>query len=83
MARRAPEGQPQIADLLEFLAKSVVDQPHRVRVSERRAPEGLLYVVEVAPEDKGRIIGKEGRVIEAIRTVVRAFAKRKVGVEVR
>ena len=40
-------------------------------------------MVEVAPEDKGRRIGKQGRVIESIRTLVRAYAKRKVGVEVR
>jgi predicted RNA-binding protein YlqC (UPF0109 family) len=69
--------------LVEYLAKSVVDQPERVRVQERRTREGPLYVVEVAPEDKGRLIGKQGRVIESIRTLVRAYAKRKVGVEVR
>ncbi|MGC8877118.1 KH domain-containing protein [Thermus sp.] len=70
-------------DLVEYLAKSVVDRPEAVRVQERRGPEGPLYVVEVAQEDKGRLIGKGGRVIEAIRTLVRAYAKRKVGVEVR
>jgi predicted RNA-binding protein YlqC (UPF0109 family) len=70
-------------DLVEYLAKSVVDHPEAVRVQERRGREGPLYVVEVALEDKGRLIGKQGRVIEAIRTLVRAYAKRKVGVEVR
>ncbi|AFV75957.1 KH domain-containing protein [Thermus oshimai] len=70
-------------DLVEYLARSVVDHPERVRVVERRTPEGPVYVVEVDPEDKGRLIGKGGRVIESIRTLVRAYAKRKVGVEVR
>ncbi len=70
-------------DLVEYLAKSVVDHPEAVRVQERRGREGPLYLVEVAPEDKGRLIGKGGRVIESIRTLVRAYAKRKVGVEVR
>lgn len=70
-------------DLVEYLARSVVDHPERVRVAERRTREGLVYIVEVDPEDKGRLIGKQGRVIESIRTLVRAYAKRKVGVEVR
>ncbi|WP_243026846.1 KH domain-containing protein [Thermus albus] len=70
-------------DLVEYLAKSVVDRPEQVRVQERRTREGPVYMVEVAPEDKGRLIGKQGRVIESIRTLVRAYAKRKVGVEVR
>ncbi|WP_018110755.1 KH domain-containing protein [Thermus igniterrae] len=70
-------------DLVEYLAKSLVDHPEAVRVQERRTREGPVYVVEVAPEDKGRLIGKQGRVIEALRTLVRAYAKRKVSVEVR
>ncbi|WP_117238491.1 KH domain-containing protein [Thermus sediminis] len=70
-------------DLVEYLARSVVDHAEAVRVLERRGRDGPVYLLEVAPEDKGRIIGKGGRVIEAIRTLVRAYAKRKVGVEVR
>ncbi len=70
-------------DLVEYLAKSVVDHPEAVRVQEKRGREGPVYLVEVAAEDKGRLIGKGGRVIEAIRTLVRAYSKRKVGVEVR
>ncbi|WP_022798248.1 KH domain-containing protein [Thermus islandicus] len=70
-------------DLVEYLAKSVVEHPEAVRVEEARGREGPVYVVAVAPEDKGRLIGKGGRVIEAIRTLVRAYARRKVGVEVR
>lgn len=45
--------------------------------------EGLVYYVETHPEDKGRIIGRQGRVVESIRTVVRSFAKGRVSVEVR
>jgi len=54
-----------------------------VRVDERRGREGLIYYVETAPSDKGRLIGRQGRVIESIRTVVRSFAKGRVSVEVR
>lgn len=70
-------------DLVEYLAKAVVDQPEAVRVDERRGREGLIYYVEAAPSDKGRLIGRQGRVIESIRTVVRSFAKGRVSVEVR
>ncbi len=70
-------------DLVEYLVRHLVDHPDRVRVQERRGREGPVYWVEVDPLDKGRVIGKGGRVIEAVRTVVRAYAKKKVGVEVR
>ena len=70
-------------DVVEYLVRYLVDRPEAVRVQVRRGKEGTVYLVEVAPEDKGRLIGKGGRVIESPRTVVRAYAKRKVGVEVR
>jgi predicted RNA-binding protein YlqC (UPF0109 family) len=69
-------------DVVEYLVRYLVDRPEAVRVQVRRGKEGTVYLVEVAP-DKGRLIGKGGRVIESLRTVVRAYAKRKVGVEVR
>lgn len=70
-------------DLVEYLAKAVVDQPQAIRVEERRGREGLVFYVETAAEDKGRIIGRQGRVIESIRTVVRSYAKGRVSVEIR
>ncbi|RDI95960.1 KH domain-containing protein [Meiothermus sp. QL-1] len=70
-------------DLVEYLAKAVVDHPGAVRVDERRGREGWVYYIETHPEDKGRLIGRQGRVIEAIRTVVRSFGKGRVNVEVR
>ena len=70
-------------DVVEYLVRYLVDRPEAVRVQVRRGKEGTVYLVEVAPEDKGRLIGKGGRVIESLRAVVRAYAKRKVGGEVR
>ena len=70
-------------DVVEYLVRYLVDRPEAVRVQVRRGKEGTVYLVVVAPEDKGRLIGKGGRVIASRRTVVRAYAKRKVGVEVR
>jgi len=70
-------------EVVEYLAKSLADHPEAVKVSERRGRGKVVYVIEADPEDRGRIIGKKGRVIESIRTLVRAFARRRVNVEVR
>lgn len=55
-------------DLTLFLAQCVVDQPSLVRVSRR----GSVVVVRVGPGEEGRLIGRQGRVIQAIRTLVRS-----------
>ncbi|HFB39527.1 MAG TPA: KH domain-containing protein [Oceanithermus sp.] len=70
-------------EVVEYLAKSLVDRPEAVRVTERRVRGQTVYLVEADPEDKGRLIGKKGRVIESIRVLVRAFARGRVNVEVR
>ncbi len=70
-------------EVVEYLAKSLADHPDAVRVKERRVRGQTVYIVEVDPEDKGRLIGKKGRVIESIRVLVRAFARGRVNVEVR
>lgn len=57
-------------DLALYLAQSVVDQPSLVRVSTR----GHTVLIRVAPGEEGRLIGRQGRVIQAIRTLVRAAA---------
>lgn len=56
------------AELTLFLAQCVVDQPSLVRVSRR----GPTVVVRVGPGEEGRLIGRQGRVIQAIRTLVRS-----------
>ena len=67
--------------VLEYLAKAVVDDPDDVRVEVVEGRRGLSLEVHVAPDDMGRVIGKRGRIANAIRTVVRAAAARD-GVEV-
>ena len=58
--------------VLEYLAKAIVDEPEAVSVdvSERRG--GVMLSLHVAPDDMGKVIGRRGRVAQAIRTVVRA-----------
>lgn len=58
--------------LVEHLAKQVVSEPDAVSVESRNEREGLTFYVTVAPNDVGKIIGKNGRVIAAIRQFVSA-----------
>ena len=63
-------------ELLEFLARSLVDHPEQVRVEQIDTPDGVLLRLTVAKEDVGKVIGKQGRIARAIRTVVKASAVR-------
>jgi uncharacterized protein len=63
-----------VKELLEFLAKSLVDHPDQVRVEETETDGGVLLRLSVAKEDVGKVIGKQGRIARALRTVVKASA---------
>ncbi|HUS04280.1 MAG TPA: KH domain-containing protein [Dehalococcoidia bacterium] len=63
-------------DLVEYIVKSIVAEPDKVNITEESTDEGLLIKLEVAPEDKGRVIGRQGRVAEAMRTLLRVKAAR-------
>ena len=72
-------------DLVEIIAKSLVDNPQEVHVNEIQGEQDLVLELRVAPEDMGKVIGKQGRVAKAIRTVVKAAAlneDKKVAVEI-
>jgi predicted RNA-binding protein YlqC (UPF0109 family) len=61
-------------ELVEFMAKSLVDNPDSVTVNEVEQEKTVILKLTVAPEDMGRIIGKQGKIAKAIRTVVKAVA---------
>jgi len=61
-------------ELVEYIAKSIVNVPDDVLVTEEETERGLTLKLQVNDEDKGRIIGKQGRVAEAIRTLIRVKA---------
>jgi predicted RNA-binding protein YlqC (UPF0109 family) len=67
--------------ILDYLAKSIVDDPESVIVEVEEGRRGTTLRLHVAPADMGRIIGRRGRVAQAIRTVVRAAGARE-GLEV-
>ena len=64
-------------DLVEVIAKSLVDNPSEVQVNEIQGGQDLILELRVAPEDMGKVIGKQGRIAKAIRTVVKAAALNK------
>lgn len=61
-------------ELVEYMAKSLVDNPEKVSVNEVDGEQSLILELKVAPEDMGKVIGKQGRIAKAIRTVVKAAA---------
>jgi predicted RNA-binding protein YlqC (UPF0109 family) len=66
-----------VRELLEFLARELVDDPDAVEVTESSDDRGVLLTLRVAPDDMGKVIGRAGRTARAIRTVVRAAATRQ------
>ncbi len=62
--------------VLEYLTKSIVDDPESVVVESIDTPQGTTLSVHVSIDDKGKIIGKRGRVAIAVRTVIRAIGAR-------
>lgn len=63
-------------NLVEVLAQSLVDHPEAVSVTQREDDYAVIIELRVAPEDMGKVIGKQGRIAKAIRTVVKAAAAR-------
>jgi predicted RNA-binding protein YlqC (UPF0109 family) len=64
-------------DLLEYIIKAIVAEPDAVNITEENSDEGLLIKLEVAPDDKGRVIGRQGRVAQALRTLLRVKAAKE------
>lgn len=65
-----------MTELLEFLVRALVEEPDAVEVEELEEDGDLIYEISVAEGDLGRVIGKGGRVANAIRTVAKAAAVR-------
>ena len=73
-------------ELVEYIAKSIVNDPDKVVVTEETNEQGVIVLkLQVADEDKGRVIGKQGRIAEAMRTLIRVKAAKagtKVSLEI-
>ncbi len=71
-----PDAPAALAQLVTFVARTLVDRPDAVRVEIRQEAQGLVVDLRVAPEDMGKVIGRQGRIARALRQVVRAAAVR-------
>ncbi|MBR5542967.1 MAG: KH domain-containing protein [Oscillospiraceae bacterium] len=72
-------------NLLTYIAKSLVENPDAVNVTEVEKEDGLVLELRVAPDDMGKVIGKHGRIAKEIRTVIKAAALKdniKVSVDI-
>ena len=63
-------------DLVEYIVRSITSKPDEVKITESEEDESgrVILTLEVSEEDKGRVIGKQGRVIQSIRTLLRVTA---------
>ena len=59
-------------ELLTFVARSLVEHPDQVSVTETEGPEAIILELHVAEDDMGKVIGKQGRIAKAIRAVIKA-----------
>jgi predicted RNA-binding protein YlqC (UPF0109 family) len=66
-----------VAEIVEYLARRLVDEPDAVRVEEVDREGDTVLQLYVAPDDVGKVIGRQGRIARALRTVVRASAARE------
>jgi predicted RNA-binding protein YlqC (UPF0109 family) len=64
-----------VKPLIEFIARALVDKPEAVELRSTNGEGGSLYELKVAPEDIGKVIGRDGRTVNALRTVLTAAAQ--------
>lgn len=64
-------------EVLEYVARAIVDEPDAVEVSEVEGERSVILELRVAPNDMGKVIGKRGRTVRAIRSLVRAAGSRE------
>jgi uncharacterized protein len=64
-------------EFIKFLITNIVDQPKDITIEEQEGERGKVYLVDVAEEDRGKIIGKNGRVIQSLRSLVNIKAQKE------
>jgi predicted RNA-binding protein YlqC (UPF0109 family) len=78
-------GEPALRELVDYLARGLVDKPEEVKVDEVSEPDALVFELQVAEEDLGKVIGKQGRTAKALRTILAAASaktRRRVILEI-
>ncbi|HDL50486.1 MAG TPA: KH domain-containing protein [Firmicutes bacterium] len=65
-----------VTGILEKLVKVIVDYPEKVEINKIEGTQTVIYELKVGPEDVGKVIGRQGRTAEAIRTIVQAISRK-------
>jgi hypothetical protein len=66
-----------VKELVEFIAKALVDSPEEVHVTEIEGERSIILELRVAPDDMGKVIGKQGKIAKSIRTLTKATAAKE------
>jgi hypothetical protein len=66
-----------LKELVEYIVKNIVDEPDQVVVNQVEGERSVILEVKVAPSDLGKVIGKQGRIANALRTILKAAAMRE------
>jgi uncharacterized protein len=77
--------EPSLRELVDYLARGLVDRPEEVEVEEIEEADALVFELKVAEEDLGKVIGKQGRTAKALRTILSAASaklRRRVILEI-
>jgi predicted RNA-binding protein YlqC (UPF0109 family) len=72
-------------ELVEYIVKTLVDNPAAVSVNEAQGELAIIIEIKTAPEDAGKVIGREGRIINSIRNIIKAAGakqQKKISVEI-
>ena len=64
-------------ELVEYVARGLVDQPDQVSVTAVEGEQSVIYELRVAPDDVGKVIGKEGRIVKSMRTLLKVASARE------
>jgi len=75
--QESPKEIKGMKELIEYIAKSIVNEPDDVVITEETDEQGTILKLQVADDDKGRVIGKQGRVAQAMRTLIRVKAAKQ------
>ena len=77
--QHSPRTPTNLEELVGYIAKSLVNDPSQVKVRQRNSNSATVIELRVAPEDMGRVIGREGRVANAIRALLRVADRHQQG----
>jgi predicted RNA-binding protein YlqC (UPF0109 family) len=77
MSAEPTKGGVSMEELVRFIAMHLVDKPDEIKITSRQGERSIILELSVAPEDMGKVIGKQGRIAKAIRRVLKAASAKQ------